>query len=220
MVRKKKQKYKHVVWDIDGTILDSQDAVFMALIQVVLERQGRTVSLEELRAAAGIGGDEVLLLLGFSSEELEEVHNEWESYFRDYSTAVRHYDGVAETLRALKCRGISMGIVTSKNRREYQSTFVPYGLADFFDVTVCVEDSAKPKPDPAPMLTYLERAGVDASEVLYLGDTENDMRCAEGAGVDHALALWGCTDQRAVHEATYRLLKPADVLELIDPSAL
>ena len=88
------------------------------------------------------------------------------------------------------------------------------GLADYFSITVTATDTSEHKPDPAPMLFYLEKAGILPEQAVYIGDSIYDMKCAEGAGVPRTLALWGCKNPEEI-TADYRLSRPIDILGLV-----
>ena len=79
------------------------------------------------------------------------------------------------------------------------------------DCVICADDTAEHKPEPGPLLKYMERTGAKPSEVLYVGDTVYDMQCARGAGVDFALARWGNPDGRV--DADYDEPTPMALLE-------
>jgi phosphoglycolate phosphatase-like HAD superfamily hydrolase len=76
---------------------------------------------------------------------------------------------------------------------------------------------ANPKPAPDPLLEIVRRAGARKEECLYVGDTVFDMRCAGGAGVDFAFAVWGLLfgEPEGV-QSVRKLVRPADLLDLVD----
>ena len=81
---------------------------------------------------------------------------------------------------------------------------------------ICADDSPEHKPSPAPLLKYMEKAGAKPSEVLYVGDSAQDMECAKRAGTYSALAVWGTLDRKI--EATYYPEHPAGLAPLIQPA--
>jgi haloacid dehalogenase superfamily, subfamily IA, variant 1 with third motif having Dx(3-4)D or Dx(3-4)E len=200
--------FTHIVFDIDGTLLDSESAVLFSLRDIIEENQKRTVGLDELRFSLGIPGTDALKRLGF--DDPEYFNTLWEKKFRDYYGLMRIFDGIKGTLEKLKAKDIMLGIITSKNRREYRNDFVPFGLAGYFDTVVCAEDSVKHKPFPEPMEKFLELSGAAPEQVLYIGDTLYDLQCAKGAGVKFALAKWGCKASGIA--ADYFLDAPEDIL--------
>ncbi len=203
-------KYTHIVFDIDGTLLDTEKAVLLSLKDIVQEYQNRTMDINELRFALGIPGQDVLVKLGF--DNLEHYNALWMQNFENYFDTIQIFDGINYVLNQLKKQNYSLGIITSKTTKEYETDFIPFGLADYFDTVICAEDSIKHKPFSEPMEKYLECSGARQGEVLYIGDTIYDLQCAKGANVDFALALWGCKTPDDIC-ADYVLEKPEDIID-------
>ena len=214
----KDRKYKHIIFDIDGTLLDTEKAILLSLQDTLFEVARKEVSLEELRFALGIPGEVALRALGIS--DAEPVNRLWNEKLLDYSSSIRLFKGIPELLSALKAERYALGIVTSKTRQEYAADFaLPFGLDGYFDMVICVEDAPRPKPHPDPLQMYLSLSGVCAQEVLYVGDTLYDCQCAQSAGVDFGLALWGNTVSLET-SASFLFKKPSDVLTLLQCSTI
>ena len=205
-------QYTHIVFDIDGTMLDSAFADLSALQRVIRELQNRECPLEELQFALGIPGHVALKQLGI--EEVETANRLWNKYMTELSHTMRLFDGIVETIRTLKSHGLKIGIVTSKNPIEYAHDFSPFGIDALFDTVILVTDSKAPKPSPEPMFAYLEKSNASPEEVLYIGDTRYDRNCAAGAGVDFGLALWGARSPHEI-EATYQFHSPHDIIQTV-----
>lgn len=205
-------RYSHVVFDIDGTLIDSEKAVLNSLQKTILEEKGIEKSLEELRFALGIPGKVALSRLDI--ENLEEVEEKWDEYSKEYSHEITLFDGIRSVVQALKSKSIKLGIITSKTRKEYESDFVRFGLDSYFDVVICADDTKKHKPNGDPMEKYLEITNARRQDTIYVGDSIYDMQCAKNAGVHSALALWGIEDSDNL-EATYKLNNPKDILDIL-----
>ena len=204
--------YKHLVFDIDGTIIDSAKINMLSLQETVKELRGDVMPLEDLYFSFGIPGVRAMEILGFP--EPEKAVQVW---IRNYSACAERlgmplFPGMREILERLREKGASLGIITSKLREEYDEHFEKQGLLELFPCVVTASDTPKGKPYPDPMLEYLRRTGAAPEEVLYFGDTAYDMDCARSAGVDHALVLWGCLSPEGI-EATYRLEKAEEILK-------
>ena len=204
--------YKHLVFDIDGTIIDSAKINMLSLQETVKELRGDVMPLEDLYFSFGIPGVRAMEILGFP--EPEKAVQVW---IRNYSACAERlgmplFPGMREILVRLREKGASLGIITSKLREEYDEHFEKQGLLELFPCVVTASDTPKGKPYPDPMLEYLRRTGAAPEEVLYFGDTAYDMDCARSAGVDHALVLWGCLSPEGI-EATYRLEKAEEILK-------
>ncbi|MBW9144554.1 HAD family hydrolase [Clostridium sp. CM027] len=205
--------YNYVIFDIDGTILDTEFAVLSSLQKLMFEELNKNFSFEELRFALGIPGEVTLNKLGITN--LHESNEKWNRYLEEYISHVKVFDDIKDTLVKLNEMGISVGIVTSKTKKEYINDFVPFGLTNYFKLVVCADDTEKHKPNPEPILKFIELSGADKSKTIYIGDTKYDMDCASSAGIDFALALWGAKSSSGIN-ANYIFQKPKQILEFIE----
>jgi len=201
-------KYTHVVFDIDGTLIDTENAVLHSFQDTIQELSQRKVELDDLKFTFGIPVEAALNQLGI--KDVQAGSTIWHKHLKNYVYTFKVFDGIEDLLKELKFQNCQLGIITSKNREEYKNDFLPFGFGEYFDIVVSVEDSVRPKPFPDPMLRYLELAGVGEDEVLYIGDSIYDIQCAKDAKVDSGLALWGSHSVRHIH-ATYYFNKPSDV---------
>lgn len=204
-------RYRQLVFDIDGTLLDTEYAILHSLQEVLCRQCGRQVPVEALTFALGIPGADALAMLAVP--DIPAALLLWERRMAAYTGHVQLFPGVRQTLFALERAGCVSGIVTSKTRAEYRQDFVPYGIADAFSAVVCAGDTARHKPHPDPLLRYMELTGTTAEQLLYIGDSVYDSRCAQSAGVDFALACWG-TRRRDI-PARYTPETPQALLELL-----
>ncbi|MBU3174855.1 HAD family hydrolase [Clostridium estertheticum] len=204
--------YNYIIFDIDGTILDTEFAVLSSLQKLVFEELNKKFSFEDLRFALGIPGEVALNKLGITN--LFQSNEKWNRYLKDYLNHVKVFDDIKDTLVKLSEIGISAGIVTSKTKVEYISDFVPFGLADYFKLVICADDTERHKPNADPILKFIELSGIDKSKTIYIRDTKYDMECASSAGIDFALALWGAKSSIGIN-ANYILQNPKQILELI-----
>lgn len=198
-----------VIFDIDGTLLDTENAVLNSLRDTIMELKNESVELTDIKFVLGIPAETALAQLGIT--DTEAANRIWNRYMGKYYHTIKLFEGVEDVIKELKALGYKLGIVTSKNRDEYANDFAPFGLDRYFDTVICVEDSERPKPAPDPILKYLEVAGIKNTDAIYIGDTIYDMHCAAGAGVGFGLALWGCHSVEDIH-AAYYFNSPGDIL--------
>jgi len=207
-------KYTHVIFDIDGTLTDTEKYVLLSLADVVRAHTGREETVESLRFALGIPGNDAFRIIGFEEEQFAEYMAEWEKGLRAFNDKIDIFPGGRELVEALHDAGIKLGIVTSKNRDQYDKDFGRFDVAALFPVSVTADDSESHKPTAGPLLRYMELTGAKREEMLYIGDTIYDSQCAENAGVDFALAVWGASDKSV--SAKYRPATPMDLLGMIE----
>ncbi|NLO82921.1 MAG: HAD family hydrolase [Clostridiales bacterium] len=205
--------YNCIIFDIDGTLLDSETADLSSLQKLLFEELNKNFSFDELRFALGIPGEVALGKFGIVN--VSECNMKWNKYFKEFSNLIKVFDGIEETLIKLNKMGIFTGIVTSKTKKEYLNDFVPFGLSNYFKLVICADDTEKHKPNPDPILKFIELSGADKSKTIYIGDTKYDMDCAFNAGIDFALALWGAKSSKGIN-ANYILDNPRQILELTE----
>ena len=203
-----KMKYKAIIYDIDGTLLDTFAMNFYPLMQIVKEEQNIEMSYEEALCYAPYPGLKTLELLGIKN--IEKTYARWVQYVNDYPEKAKPYQGVEELLKKVK---IKQGIASSKTKAQYQIDFVEMGLNQYIDAVVLKEDTIAHKPDPEPLLLCLEKLNIKASEAIYIGDTYNDYLAAKNAGMDFGYATWGITEVEDI-KATYVLNEPLDILNI------
>ena len=203
-------KYKHILFDIDGTLIDTEEAILRSLQDTVREMLHKDIGKPELKFALGIPGSVTLRKLGIT--DTERANDRWNENLLKYKSHIRLFDGIPELLDSLKANGCKLGIVTSKTRHEYTADFAaPFALSGYFGTVICVEDTARPKPSPDPLLAYLNASDANAADTLYIGDTLYDCQCAQNAGVDFGLAAWGNATVQEI-PAGYIFKRPTDVL--------
>lgn len=209
--RKESMKYKHVVFDIDGTLTDTDYAVLTSLKELLKRRQGKEYTLEELTFVKGIPGVAAFAQLGIEEKDYDTVMREWEDGMRAMNDTITVYEGAEEMLEQLRRAGVGLGIATSKTRDQYNKDFCRFEIAKYFEISTTCEETDDPKPGAGPLKSYMEHTGAKPEEMLYIGDSVYDSMCAKAAGVDFALATWGTSDMSI--EAKWR---PRTLLELLE----
>ncbi|MCP2034689.1 HAD superfamily hydrolase (TIGR01549 family) [Planomicrobium sp. HSC-17F08] len=203
-----------IIFDVDGTILDTEQAILKSLQRILKEETNRAYELDELRFVLGIPGKDALTQLKISN--IEAVQSKWSEAVLDFSNEVKVFNEMKEALTHLSGRKMKMGIVTSKTKQELLDEFEPFGLSNFFSQTISASDTIKHKPHPEPLLACLERLNISANEAIYIGDSIYDLQCAMAANVKFALALWGAKTLEGFEEADYVLHSPSDIASLLD----
>lgn len=203
-------KYKHIVFDIDGTLIDTEYAILHSLQETVLLLSGKEIPFSELTFALGITGMDALKSLGI--KDISHAIELWDKNMRNYADTVTIFSGISELLESLLKLNYEIGIVTSKTKEEFEHDFCPFGIQHYFKTIICADDTKVHKPNAAPLLKYMELSGADSREILYVGDSEYDSECAENAGCDFALAGWG--SHGPTIKANYYLKRPDELLTL------
>lgn len=207
-------RVRQLVWDMDGTLLDSSVAVPAAYVAAVRRLGGPPVSPEQVVASYALGPAEALLahLLG-----RDLADGESEAYYGELATVtVRPYRGVTDVLSALRARGHRLAVFTGASSRAAAMLLTTAGVIP--DVLVGGDEVRHPKPAADGLLLAARRLGIPASAMAYIGDAPNDMRAARAAGGMSAAAAWGHQYDAAV-PADVTLPTPGDALALLSGEA-
>ena len=208
-------RYPTVLFDLDGTLVDSG-----AIILASFKHAAKTVlarDVEDEQIAALVGGsnlyDQMAVLDPSRVEELVRVYRE---HNRPLHDELQAFDGVEELVGTLAAEGRKLGIVTAKGRATVDLAFAVIDLEPYFEAVVTADMTERHKPDPQPVLKALELLGSDPSEAAFVGDSPFDVGAGKAAGVFTVAVSWG-----NIHPPETLLAEGADVLvhspqELLD----
>jgi HAD superfamily hydrolase (TIGR01549 family) len=200
----------HLVWDMDGTLLDSSEVVPDAFIATARALGSGDVDRQQVVAAYSLGVPEVVLehLIGRRLAD-----GEADSYYdRLQDSSVYPYDGVHETLATLRARDLPVTIFTGASSRAARTLLSSAGID--YDILVGGDHVAHPKPSPDGVLAAAKRLAVDVAHVVYIGDAPTDLQAARSAGARGAAATWGHLYEPS-EPADSRLTTPSDALDLL-----
>ena len=204
------KKYKAIIYDIDGTLLNTVDQNMYPLIRIIKEELNEDWTYEQVVPFTAQPGMKTIADLGIA--DVEGVYARWVRYVNEYGPGAPAYDGIDELLAFAREQGLKQGIASSKRRKQYGIDMGRHGYDRLMDAAVLCEDTELHKPDPAPLLECLRRLGVEAGDALYMGDARSDMVAARAAGMDFAYASWGSFFPMERSEPDYYLDHPTDLI--------
>lgn len=190
-----------VLFDLDGTLLDSAPGLAAAANAMRATRGLPALPLSALRPFVGSGArGMVRMALGVQPEE-PAFADLREEFFRAYEGCMmahdQLFDGVPALLRALDVAGLPWGIVTNKLHRFADPIVHAHPVLCRTGVLVCSDTTAHAKPHPAPLLEAARCLGVSAPHCVYVGDDLRDMQAAHAAQMMAAAAAWGYLGETA-----------------------
>lgn len=208
--------YQAVVFDVDGTIVDTTFLVDAAA-EAYRVLRSKELTSGQRSYIYGAPSEDTIKFLGIENRELMEFNLLFRHYMGQFISRQKLFDGICSTMRQLKEQGIMIGINTSRTADEVRQVASTVGedFTQYCDLLITCDIVANPKPAPDSLLLFSEKTGVSLDKILFLGDTFFDSGCAENAGCDFALATWG-TNLR--HPAKYYPEKPEDILSIVTNS--
>ncbi|WP_165250043.1 HAD family hydrolase [Paludisphaera soli] len=179
--------YEAVLLDVDGTLVDSNDAHAEAWV-VAFRDHGFEVPFEKVRERIGKGGDKVLSELADLNEADPQAKAVQEArsrlFLQEYAPKLKAFPKVRELVLRLKEAGLKVVVASSAQEKELENLLKIAGVDDLIEAQTSSDDAENSKPDPDIVLAAVEQTGKPASKVVMLGDTPYDVQAAAKAGVD------------------------------------
>ncbi|MBA2396814.1 MAG: HAD family hydrolase [Ktedonobacteraceae bacterium] len=189
-----------VILDIDGTLIDSNDAHAHSWIEAMSE-QGYSVDFDKVRPLIGMGGDKVLpavLNISKDSSEGKKMDQRCSEIFQQrYLPDVRAFPHTHEFLQHMHDQGLKLVVATSSKQEELNKLLTIIGphVSDLFTQETTSSDAPQSKPDPEVMDAALQKANFQPDEVIMIGDTAFDIEAASKAAIKTiALRCGGWSD--------------------------
>ena len=211
-----------ILLDIDGTLVNSNDAHARAWVKALAEN-GHTVTFEVIRPLIGMGGDKLLPKvcgLDAESESGKRVsERRGEVFLAEYLPGLQPTRGAKALLEMLKERKFKLAVASSAKKDELGPLLKVCGADRVIEVATSSDDAEESKPDPDILHAALKELDLPAEEVVMLGDTPYDVEAARRAGIRViALRCGGWKDADLKADAVFD--DPADLAARIDQSPL
>ncbi|MDB5069427.1 MAG: hydrolase, haloacid dehalogenase-like family [Candidatus Eremiobacteraeota bacterium] len=211
---------KAVLFDVDGTLIDSNDQHARAWVAALAEA-GYTVPFERVRPLIGMGGDKVLpeLVPGLTedSDEGKAIAKSRVRWFMEHELqTIPPTRGARELLEAVRKRGAQVVVATSAKKEELDSLLARGNLGPLIDMATTSDDAEESKPDPDIIGAALKKAGVRADEAVMVGDTQYDIEAAHKAGVACVALVCGGNPPDTLREADAIYADPAELIGALD----
>jgi HAD superfamily hydrolase (TIGR01509 family) len=204
-----------VLLDLDGTLVDSNDAHAMSWMEA-LRTYSISVTFPQVREKIGMGADQLLPSLGIFPENphAHEIQEKRGDIFRQrYLPSIRPFPGAKELVEHLMRQGFKLVVATSSSQRDLDEILRQTGLDDLLKNSTSAKDAAYSKPEPDIIQAALQKVHATAREALMIGDTPYDIYSARRAGVDTIAFTCGGSspqdlrDAIAIYEGPQELLK-------------
>jgi len=215
---------KAIIFDLDGTLLNTLEDLADAVNRVLRERGFPTHSLDAYRYFVG-NGSEMLVKRALPDSRHDDevvVRSCLDAFLRDYGqnwmVKTKPYDGVPAMLDALIERGLKLAVLSNK-KDDITKKSVKELLSEWtFDAVIGQRDEVPAKPDPAAALEIARELQIAPEEFIYLGDSAVDMKTAVAAGMFPVGALWGfrTSEELLAGGAAALIGRPVDLLQVLE----
>jgi len=210
-------KVELVIFDLDGTLLDTAPDLYKALRDTLLEYGKKPPTFEEFKKHIG-GGAYGFLEPFLPGDKLEEALLKLRKHYLEKYLCVetKPFEGIEETLKALRERGIKLAVATNKITEGALRVLEKTNLLDYFELVVGRDLPPAHKPAPEHLLFISEKLGTSPDRAIMVGDRSDDVIAAIGGGFISAYALWGYTEEHLPVRPHVYLKEPSQLLSLLE----
>lgn len=213
-------KYKYIIWDLDGTLLDTLQDLADATNYALRTYGMKERSIDEIRMFVGNGVRNLIIRAvpdGEANALFDNVFNTFKDYYILHcqdSTSL--YPGIRETLATLKAEGYRMAIVSNKLQKGVTELYDIW-FQNVIDVAVGERENVRRKPEPDMVEIAMKELGAQMEEAVYIGDSDVDIATARNAHLPCISVLWGFRDRDflTAHGATTFAHEPKDILRMV-----
>lgn len=213
-------RYKTVIFDLDGTLLDTLGDLRDSL-NFTLQKHGFPCrKTEEVRAFVGNGLRRLVeraVPSGTSEEEIAGCLTDFKVYYKTHANVLtKPYDGIRELLLSLREGGVSLAVVSNKADYAVKELVAGY-FPDTFSCAYGEREGISRKPAPDAVFSAMRDLHATPGETVYIGDSEVDVETARNAGVDCIAVTWGFRDRRLLEELSPQYLadQPSAVKSIV-----
>lgn len=207
------RKYQAIIYDIDGTLLDTLQMNMIPLQRIIKEELNEEWPYEKVLKFAPYPGLKVMEELGVKDKE--KIYARWVKYVNAFEPGATLYPNISKVLKKIHEKGIRQAIVSAKLRKQYQIDFAGKNIDQYIEVTVLADDTENHKPHPEPLELCVEKLHLPKEAVIYVGDSHSDYQVCQNAGIDFAYAKWGSISSEGIDDEIV-LEEPLDILSLVE----
>lgn len=208
-------KYKMIIFDLDGTILNTISDLHQALSYALVKNDLEDISIDDTRRYVGNG---IKMLCHLASKGIKEdlVYNDFRNYYSMHSCDMSYvYKNIPSLLLKLKGKAI-LGILSNKKDGAVK-IINDYYFKDIFDFAYGERDGVLRKPSKEALDPIINEYNISKDEIVYIGDSEVDIKFSENAGIDYIICSWGFRSKEEILKYNPKILvdDPMDILSYL-----
>ncbi len=212
---------KAVIFDLDGTLADSLESLWYCANYAIGTCGYPEIPLEKYKVFVGDGAEALIKrCLIYSGDvdcvNFEKVFLKYQIFFKENCMYhVKPYDGMVETLKALKEAGVKLAVFSNKPHERTVDVVEALFGKGYFDEILGQSDARAKKPNPAGVYYLAEKMGIEVADIAYVGDTSTDMMTGKNADAFTIGVLWGFRDRAELEKfhADVIISKPEELLQ-------
>lgn len=214
-------QYKAVIFDLDGTLVNSLDDLADSVNKVLASYNLPVYDVESYKYRVGNGIRKLMerSLPADKQNLLDEALEKFKAIYAEHNLdKTRPYDGIIELLQKLQARSIKLGVCTNKHDEAAKDIIRILFGDKVFDQIIGDKKGLKRKPDPGKVLAIAKNWGIKPQEIVYLGDSGVDMQTAVNAGMLAVGVLWGfrTADELNANGADILISSPLELLTAVN----
>ena len=213
-------KYKLVIFDLDGTILDTLEDLTNSVNYALNKNKLAQRTIDEVRCFVGNGIKKLIERAVPSNTEsniVEQVFEDFKIHYVKHSADnTKPYQGIKEMIETLRSAGCKTAVVSNKADVAVGplcESFFP----NMFDIAIGEREGIRKKPSPDSVLEVLDRLNMEKKDAVYIGDSEVDIQTAANAGIDVISVNWGFRNEEFLREQGAQIIvkRSEEIAELV-----
>lgn len=210
---------KTIIFDLDGTLLNTLEDLMISTNYALLEFGFPTHSLEDIRKFVG-NGVKKLIERAVPEDCPQDVMEKCldvfkEHYSKNMYNHTKPYDSILEILEELHNKGLKIGVVSNKFDSAVKELCQKYFL-NLVDIAIGQSDDVPKKPAPNGVFKAMKELSAEPSSTIYVGDSEVDVQTAKNSDLPCIGVLWGFRDRKDLAGADYIIDNPCDILKIVE----
>lgn len=210
---------KFIIFDLDGTLLDTSDLILKSLYETI--KIYLDINKEQLRSQVKDSPYKVIKRYTGNLEMKNKMNYYWDFYNKNIESEVNVYQDIVKLLKILNQKEFGIGIVTSLVKN-YTKKLIHYYLKHNFDVIITYNDTKRHKSNPEPLILardeYLRKKSIQNLSAIYIGDSDNDIIAGKNAKMITGLAAWSLENNNISlikeYKPDYIFYKPLEILKI------
>ncbi|CAM5326781.1 HAD-IA family hydrolase [Eoetvoesiella caeni] len=206
------KRYSAVVFDWDGTLMDSTHSIASSIQGACRDLSFPVPSDSEARWVIGLSLDIALyrLVPDLTAEQYPLFLESYKEHFHKQDTQLSFFEGVPELVSGLRQKKVMLGVATGKSRAGLDRMLQAQQWHHHFDITRCADESFG-KPHPGMLLDIMQSLDLQPEQVLMVGDTSHDVLMARNAGMDSLAVSYGAHDKSTLLDS-----QPTVMVDTVD----